>query len=285
MSYAAREPYTAEISRNNPTCFLFLVDQSGSMGRAFVNQPDKTLAQGVADAINRLLYELVTRCSQGMNVLDRYAIGVIGYGDEISLGFSGELAGECQRWVGEIARGPLRIEQRKKRVSDGAGGLVEQVSQFPVWFEPLAHGKTCMCQAIQVAQEVVGAFVAQYPACFPPVVINITDGLATDGDPEPLAAALRGLASSDGNVLLFNVHLTPDGVQPILLPASEGALADPYAQRLFRMSSLLPPPMLRQAQILELPVAQGARGFAFNADLVSVVMFLEIGTRAGPQAQ
>ncbi len=28
-------PYTAEISRNNPSCFLFLVDQSSSMLEAF----------------------------------------------------------------------------------------------------------------------------------------------------------------------------------------------------------------------------------------------------------
>ena len=28
-------PYTAEISRANPTCFLFLIDQSGSMADSF----------------------------------------------------------------------------------------------------------------------------------------------------------------------------------------------------------------------------------------------------------
>ena len=47
--------YSAEISRVNPTCFLFLIDQSGSMSRTFATQPDRTLAQGVADAINRLV--------------------------------------------------------------------------------------------------------------------------------------------------------------------------------------------------------------------------------------
>ena len=85
MSYDAPEPYTAEISRNNPTCFLFLVDQSGSMGRIFSGQSDRTLAQGVADAINRLLRDLVRACSNGEIIFDRYAIGVIGYGEEVSL--------------------------------------------------------------------------------------------------------------------------------------------------------------------------------------------------------
>ncbi len=43
--------------------------------------------------------------------------------------------------------------------------------------------------------------------------------------------------------------------------------------------------MLKQARIHEESVANGARGFVFNADLVSVVTFLEIGTRADPQAR
>ena len=34
-------------------------------------------------------------CSNGEIIFDRYAIGVIGYGESISLGFSGNLAGGC----------------------------------------------------------------------------------------------------------------------------------------------------------------------------------------------
>ena len=45
------------------------------------------------------------------------------------------------------------------------------------------------------------------------------------------------------------------------------------------MSSPLPQAMLRQAQIVEESVPDGAVGFAFNADLASVIMFLDIGTR------
>jgi hypothetical protein len=277
--------YTAEISRANPTCFLFLIDQSGSMGRTFATQPDRSLAQGVADAINRLLRDLVRACSNGEIIFDRYAIGVIGYGETISLGFAGNLAGGCLRWVSEIKNNPLRLEQRRRRESDGDGGVIEKVVNVPVWFDPLAYGKTVMCQALCVAQEVMGGFIQAHPHCFPPVVINITDGEATDGDPEPFAAALCNTASSDGGTLLLNVHLSADGVQPILLPASAAVLTGPFAQRLFRMSSPLPPPLLRQARIREESVADGVRGFAYNADLVSVVTFLDIGTRRDPQAR
>jgi len=34
-------PYSTEISRTNPTCFLFLVDQSSSMLEPFGGQQDK----------------------------------------------------------------------------------------------------------------------------------------------------------------------------------------------------------------------------------------------------
>ena len=47
-------PYSAEISRSNPTCFLFLVDQSSSMLEPFGGQAGKNKSEGVADALNRL---------------------------------------------------------------------------------------------------------------------------------------------------------------------------------------------------------------------------------------
>ena len=56
-------------------------------------------------------------------------------------------------------------------------------------------------------------------------------------------------------------------------------MPDDYARLLFRMSSPLPQAMLRQARILEETVSDGAVGFAFNADLALVIMFLDIGTR------
>ena len=93
------------------------------------------------------------------------------------------------------------------------------------------------------------------------------------------AAALRAVASQDGNVLLFNLHISASGEKPILFPSSESGLPDDHARLLFRMSSSLPPAMLRQAQILEMAVSPGAVGFGFNADMASVITFLDIGTR------
>ena len=49
--------YGAEISRGNPTCFIFLLDQSGSMADPFGGESVRK-ADFVADAVNRTLHDL-----------------------------------------------------------------------------------------------------------------------------------------------------------------------------------------------------------------------------------
>ena len=70
-------PYIAEISRGNPSCFLFLIDQSGSMRDPFGVDPSKRKADGVADAINRLLQNLAIKCAKMEGVRDYYHVGVL----------------------------------------------------------------------------------------------------------------------------------------------------------------------------------------------------------------
>src|SRR4051794_29077282 len=103
--------YSAEISRSNPTCFLFLIDQSKSMGGPISGDTSKRKADAVADSINRLLYTLVLRCVWGQKVLDRFHVGVIGYGRQVISGLGGGLAGKELAPISEVATKPLRVEQ------------------------------------------------------------------------------------------------------------------------------------------------------------------------------
>jgi hypothetical protein len=272
-------PYTAEISRTNPTCILFLLDQSRSMLEPFGAQPEKSKAEGLADAINRLLQTLVLKCAKSEGMRDYFHVGLVGYGSQVGPAFAGALAGKPLVPVSAIAGNPLRVEPRTRLVSDGAGGLTEQKFKFPIWFESQPSGKTPMCQALEFGRQTVEGFLGRFPDCYPPLVINITDGMSTDGDPRPPAQALQSLASSDGPVLLFNAHLSAAPVTPIEFPLTEAALRDNFARLLFRMSSPLPPRLLEAARAEKFPVLEGARGFVFNADLVSVIRFLDIGTR------
>jgi hypothetical protein len=136
-----------------------------------------------------------------------------------------------------------------------------------------------MCEALLTAKEYLQAFLGIQPTCYPPIVINITDGQPTDGDPRDAAKAIRDLASRDGNVLLFNAHISDKRDLPIEFPSDETGLPDDFARLLFRMSSELPSKLLDVAKAEGFPVGPHSRGFVFNADLVAVIRFLDIGTR------
>jgi hypothetical protein len=273
-------PYTAELSRTNPTSLIFLIDQSSSMAEPFGAQPEKPKAEGVADSINRLLQNLVLKCAKGDGIRDYFHVGVIGYGGRVVWSLGGKLAGQKLVPISAIANNPLKVEQRIRKVDDGAGGLVEQKFKFPIWFEPLASGRTPMCGAVAEATAALEEFIGRFPGAFPPLVINISDGKATDGNPELPASKLRSLSTTDGNVLIFNAHLSSKPTRPIEFPSQESELPDPEALILFKMSSVLPLKLRDAAQTEGFRVNDNTRGFVFNADLVSVIRFLDIGTRA-----
>src|SRR5882724_2563180 len=231
-------PYTAELSRNNPTALVFLIDQSSSMVEPFGGQPEKPKAEGVADGVNRLLQNLVLKCAKGDGIRDYFHVGVVGYGGRVGWALGGKLAGQKLVPISAIANNPLKVEERIRKVPDGAGGLVEQKFKFPVWFEAVANGRTPMCKAFTEAIAELEQFIGRFPNAFPPLVINISDGKATDGNPQLPALKLKGLATSDGNVLVFNAHLSSRQAKPIEFPSQESQLSDPEARLLFKMSSV-----------------------------------------------
>jgi hypothetical protein len=103
--------YNAEISRTNPSCFLFLIDQSGSMSDPFGGgESNRRKADEVADAINKLLQNLVIRCAKAEGVRDYYHVGVIGYGAMVGPAFSGALAGKELVPISQVAMQPARVE-------------------------------------------------------------------------------------------------------------------------------------------------------------------------------
>ena len=236
-------------------------------------------ADGLADAINRLLQNLVIKCAKSEGIRDYYNVGVVGYGAQVGPAFSGPLAGQELVPISRIADSPARVEERTKKVDDGAGGLIDQTVKFPVWFDPTARDGTPMCAALERAREIVNGWMGSHPSSFPPIVINVTDGESTDGDPEAAASKLRGLSGQDGNLLLFNAHLSSQRAAPVEFPSSPSGLPDEFAELLFRMSSVLPEHMQSVARQEGYNVGDGARGFVFNADMVSVIRFLDIGTR------
>jgi hypothetical protein len=273
-------PYTASISRPNPTCFAFLIDQSGSMEEQMEGSA-RTKAEFIADAINRMLDNLIMRNQRGEEILHRFDIIALGYSgeDDVRSAFVGPLDGRPVASITDIGNMPARMDVRTRRMDDGTGNIISTDVELPVWIDPVAQGRTPMCKAFRTLYGQLDEWISRHPTAFPPVVMHFTDGASTDGDPGEAAAAVRSLASDDGNVVLFNVHVSRAGGQDRVFPTSTAGIGDELAGLLFNMSSTLPEPFVAAAKRYKYEVTTSTRAFAYNAAAHHVGDFLNIGTQ------
>jgi hypothetical protein len=231
-------------------------------------------ADGVADAINSLLDALAFRCKK-----DYFDIAVLGYRttnrDEVRVesAFSGALKGQ------ELL--PItRLDGQHLRLAERVGPAGER-TRSPVWIEPVCNGGTPMCAALQHVHGLLEWWISTHQESFPPMVIHITDGESTDGNPSGKAAKeLTDLYTHGGEVLLFNIHLSSQKAKSVVFPDRDWTPPNQFARLLFGMSSVLPDGVIQAAQEEGLPVTAESRGFAFNANLKDLIRFLDIGTRS-----
>ena len=286
-------PYSAEISRLNPACFLFLVVQC--MGMTF-HMDGRLKGEVAADAVNRIVDTLAQRCSSGMDVRDYFHIGILGFSSEgyvfnrNKLVNTSVLAGTTPErpflpisQVVEVAE----IEKRQVREDFGGGEIVEVTRRMPVWLRHYGGKWDPMCAMLRLVKRPLEDWIGQHPDSFPPIVIIVCDGWSTDGNPQEEAQRLKSLRTNDGNLLLFTVHLSSGKkARPTHFPCRERGLPSlgegvDDSQMMFRMTSVLPESSRRQAASMGFRVDDNSRGFVLNADAVSLAQFLDVGTR-GP---
>jgi hypothetical protein len=279
--------YQQTFSRQTPGCIVFLVDRSDSMQAPWGNT-GLTLAQGAARAINRILLELCIKSTkeQGAPLRCYFYVGIYGYGLRPSSGqegvesaLPGPLAARGIVPLPELADNPIAI--REESSIDPTPTPTR--ARVPVWLEAYHGFRTPMCEAIAQAGAHVYEWAKAFPRSFPPIVLNLTDGMVTDSpyqgvDLADWASRLTTIETGDGRALMLNAFLSPSKAAITAFPCDPGGLPAPGPQ-LFAMSSPLPDPMIRNARAARLEVEPGARGFVFNADLAMLVKFLEIGTR------
>lgn len=262
--------YSKSISRHERGCIIFLIDQSGSMEDQFAGGSGSTKAEGVADAVNNLLNTINIRCTFDEDEPRHYFdIAVIGYGlNSISVSNALPIGGPDYFVSPADLQACASIEQKL----DAHG----EIHSVPVWIYPKAENGTPMCAALSEAERLLQEWVLQNPTSFPPVVINITDGYAGDGDPSMLVPSLQSLSTEDGNTLVFNCHISEITGQAVKFPSSPAGLPDDL---LFNCSSILPDIMVdAAAQMSSLNIMPGARGLVFNASIVDLINLLKIGT-------
>jgi len=276
--------YEMYISSQRKALFIFLLNQSASMEEPLTG--GKRKIDQLTLAINAWLQTMLITCGKAVGYNDCFDICILGCGTDensnpiIGSAFAGPLAGREMVSINDIAENLARIDKVTQLMPDDATGeMLTEETEIPVWIDATTHGATPICSAIVKACEIIDAWIPQHYSSFPPIVINITDGDSSEGDPIPYADTLKQRCTEDGNVLFFNCYLSATPADPFLFRGNSELMPDDFARRLFQMSSLLPEIMVYRGRAMGHDIEPNARGMVFNADMVSLIKFLDIGTR------
>lgn len=279
--------YTAQITRNTPTAFIFLIDQSVSMQKyTTLYGEEMPMAEAVARIVNHQLNELVLRCVKGSETRDYYDIAIIGYGENAYSGWKGELEGRDFVKPSELKEHPYKKITTKKETRTRKGVKVVEVEEVQ-WIEAEAtEGWTRVHHAFEKAKGLLDEWMEKHhdKDCYPPTIINITDGEFNGATKEYVlqqANELKSMFTNDGNVILFNIHISANKAVCVTCPASKDEVSfSSLATTMYEMSSLLP--MRYSDRIADLR-GDGTpnnryTAMSINADMSTLIQLMDIGT-------
>ena len=279
--------YTAQITRNTPTAFIFLIDQSVSMQKyTTLYGEEMPMAEAVARIVNHQLNELVLRCIKGSETRDYYDIAIIGYGEKAYSGWKGELEGRDFVKPSELKEHPYKKITTKKETRTRKGVKVVEVEEVQ-WIEAEAtQGWTRVHLAFEKAKGLLDEWMEKHhdKDCYPPTIINITDGEFNGATKEYVlqqANELKSMFTNDGNVILFNIHISANKAVCVTCPASKDEVSfSSLATTMYEMSSLLP--MRYSDRIADLR-GDGTpnnryTAMSINADMSTLIQLMDIGT-------
>jgi hypothetical protein len=260
--------YQEQLSSSKPGLIVIVIDQSGSMSDSYANS---NKAEFAALAVNRVIAEIITACTSGDEIKDRCYVAVVGYGTGVNIMFLEKIS--------ELAKNTNTVTLKKK-VPDGAGGLVQIDELMRVFVNPVASGGTPMAEAFQQVYKGAEKFIANNPNSFPPIVINITDGEPNNFNTAiSEAKKLMQLSTSDGKLILMNAHISAATGGKVELPSNNsGFQGNKFAEFLFDISSALPDTLANKAKDVGFNVQPNAKGFVFNADAETLVRLLNFGS-------
>lgn len=278
--------YSQEITRQHRTAFILALDRSGSMQESVrFGKKVMSKAEAVSIIANALITELIDRCRRTDSLRNYYDVAVVGYSNdniEMLLGRDGMLS------IDDLSR----ISPRRRTLSNEEQ-LSEQNSaifqhSLDEWFTPHAEGNTPMYEAMLRVRDLAKEWCekSENRQSFPPVVINITDGEASDCDDNELrdiCEQIKRIATDDGNVLLINIHISTDSTLPaIIFPMAEELTgAGRYSRLLAECSSVMPSAF--DSAICEMK-GRGATppffGMGYNASIIELLSMVNIGSRS-----
>lgn len=281
-----KNAYTARIDREHPSAFIFLVDQSVSMNRMTkFNGENVTMSEAVSRIVNAQINELVERCVRNNETRHYYDIAVIGYGKEAYSAWNGALEGKDFVTPEEIRDNPYKKITVTEEVRTRKG-VTEKKVEKKQWMTARHDGSwTHMDKAFKKAIALLEDWMSTHHTndCYPPTIINITDGEYNGvGHDEMLQLSnqVKSMFTNDGNVLLFNIHIVPGDSDSIAFPYSTSDLnGNEYGLRLYNMSSLLPlnyNDMIHQ--MFGYQTDERCRAMGVNTGMERLVKMMKIGT-------
>ena len=280
-------PYTAQITRNTPTAFIFLVDHSVSMQKmTTLYGEEMTMAEAAARIVNNQIYELVLRCVKMGDTRHYYDIAVVGYGQKAYSGWQGELEGRDFVSPEELKTHPFTkiVVRKEKRTRKGV--QVKELEQVQ-WVSARHDGSwTHYHEAFDYARQLLEDWMIDHHEkdCYPPTVIHITDGEfnhATKEEVAQKANELKSMFTNDGNVILFNIHFTSNRqASPVACPIDKSELdGNTLGQILFDLSSLLPERYNQDIARCLNDTRPGRHvAMGVNADATTLIKLMDIGT-------
>ena len=270
-------------SSATPGLLIILVDKSGSMMLKYKNEP-VSRTEFATRVINRVINDIIKKNFNGKEPKNRCFISVISY--------CAEVKEECSGFLTDLYKSPKRIETVTKKVSDGAGSLVDKIVKMPIWVEPTDTDTwTDMRGAFVMAKKLVESWMADKPDNPAPVIINISDGVpyydhksnsVCVEETKAVANEIMNISNSDGNVLIFNAEIG-DTSKEIINPFDDNDVKNggQGAEFLYEISSVIPEGYIDAAHKNELPVKPNSRGCVFSADAVSLIKLIDFGSSKG----
>lgn len=259
------------ITREHRALLLLALDFSGSMTSQFAAESSRRKADQMRNIAYSLLYELVERARRGDGVRNYYDIGVLCYRDD------GVESAFGDRWYLPVTR-----------IADGEGDSFEQIVKAVALDRFEAEGATPMLAMMLRAEQIMSDWVKrrENQNSIAPILINITDGMATDATNQMLIAAasrIGDISTQKSRVMIVQNHLRGCvDKKPLIFPNSLSKLnGDSDAELLYAMASNLPLELESEIRT-QFGISEHGpyKMLAYNCSAAEIISLLSIGTSA-----
>jgi len=283
------------MSRANPGLMVFLVDCSASMSFPLLRSTtDKNQSiskfQAAATILDSVLFQCTTKCASEDKYKDYVDFVILGYGDSVFSPISKISVSEYPISVKKLDSSYESVEEFSEEELDETNSPIKWINQDM----PLG-GITSMRAGFTMAKKIIQDWVKKHPDSYPPVLLNVSDGMANDLpiiavngedalDTAPLIELcndIKKIQTNDGNTVIGNIHLSDGKIMNVKFPVSIDEVQKlelKPAETLFEMTSEVPAPWLEKAQGFGLNIRPGGKMYIYNSDFDSFLSFFKFGT-------